>query len=643
MRRYVLFIMMLLGTFSSIFAQDDSGQVLIFRNTGEINLLFASEIDSIVCSSVKTENSNDEVVPSQLFYTKDTTLVVPVSEIDSVAFGSRNAIEPKANVRMMASEDSLWITGYDGDYVYYKGNTPDNILPKIDEKLFYGQCDDLFPVGLVAKVLDVQKNGEAYSVKVENVELDQLFDRLFFSGAINDDAPITRSANTEDAYQKRILHINSNIGVTGGQIEGQNEAIFKGKVVVDGLKGYYRIDGSIKNSMDLSFTSKCEHSGHKVNSHNKNRLLTVDVGKFAKVFLPKVEYGFYYNVDADVDADLLIKRTNVVSFTFVYDKKTTEKFVINSISSIDRGTSAQSDITLNGKVNCGIYCKLDLNIVRKGLIGQLEYIGGPSLQSKFGCNMLSNLGTFDASKYNKAKVVSCMNNHAIGRCMIKDDWMQMFEYKPVLAMRSYDMFPNYFATKAIKEHHKDNTKIFFRAKSKKNLHDVTTGFELLDKKGVILEKDYVGVIKQSVDTAQIFNKDYSEKAELYYDTLYMRPIFKYRGYEIVADTIPVLDDVFMEPIVFAFSKSSMSVCSGWPYSGSQHNQDSLIYIAGPYMSIPVIENTSTKKSSVVPDIYRTSGSSDNASNSLSEDYFVPQSERIPLYINKDEDVAPLDE
>ena len=189
MRRYVLFIMMLLGTFSSIFAQDDSGQVLIFRNTGEINLLFASEIDSIVCSSVKTENSNDEVVPSQLFYTKDTTLVVPVSEIDSVAFGSRNAIEPKANVRMMASEDSLWITGYDGDYVYYKGNTPDNILPKVDEKLFYGQCDDLFPVGLVAKVLDVQKNGDSYSVKVENVELDQLFNRLFFSGAINDDAP----------------------------------------------------------------------------------------------------------------------------------------------------------------------------------------------------------------------------------------------------------------------------------------------------------------------------------------------------------------------------------------------------------------------------------------------------------------------
>ena len=281
--------------------------------------------------------------------------------------------------------------------------------------------------------------------------------------------------------------------------------------------------------------------------------------------------------------------------------------------------------------------------MRKGLIGQLEYIGGPSLQSEFGCNMLTNLGIYDASRYNKAKVLSCMNNHAIGKCMIKDNWMQMFEYKPVLAMRSYDMFPNYFATKAIKEHHKDNTKIFFRAKSKKNLHDVTTGFELLDKKGVILEKDYVGVIKQSVDTAQIFNKDYSEKAELYYDTLYMRPIFKYRGYEIVADTIPVLDDVFMEPIVFAFSTSAISVCSGWPYSGSQHNQDSLIYIAGPYMSIPVIENTSTKKSSVVSDIYRTSGSSDDASNSLSEDNFVPQSERISLYINKDEDVAPLDE
>lgn len=64
MRRHVLFLIMLLGSFSSIFAQDDSEQVLIFRNTGEVNLLFASEIDSIVCSSVKTENSNDEAVLS---------------------------------------------------------------------------------------------------------------------------------------------------------------------------------------------------------------------------------------------------------------------------------------------------------------------------------------------------------------------------------------------------------------------------------------------------------------------------------------------------------------------------------------------------------------------------------------------------
>ena len=68
--------------------------------------------------------------------------------------------------------------------------------------------------------------------------------------------------------------------------------------------------------MDLSFTSKCEHSGHKVNSHNKNRLLTVDVGKFAKVFLPKVEYGFYYNVDADVTS-AFINNLSLISYILI--------------------------------------------------------------------------------------------------------------------------------------------------------------------------------------------------------------------------------------------------------------------------------------------------------------------------------------
>ena len=119
MRRLFVFIVVLLGLSFNATAQNDSEQVLIFRNTGEINLLFTTEIDSIVCRNVNIGESSNEEVLSQLFFTKDTTIAIPVAEIDSVAFGSRNVIEPKANVRIMDSNDCEWITGYDGNFIYY--------------------------------------------------------------------------------------------------------------------------------------------------------------------------------------------------------------------------------------------------------------------------------------------------------------------------------------------------------------------------------------------------------------------------------------------------------------------------------------------------------------------------------------------
>lgn len=74
-----------------ICAQTERGeQVLVFRNTGEVNLFFSEQLDSIVYSRLDTSNIKHEDIVSQIFYSPDTAIIIPINEIDSVAFGSRN-------------------------------------------------------------------------------------------------------------------------------------------------------------------------------------------------------------------------------------------------------------------------------------------------------------------------------------------------------------------------------------------------------------------------------------------------------------------------------------------------------------------------------------------------------------------------
>ena len=132
-----------------IYAQTERGeQVLVFRNTGEVNLFFSEQLDSIVYSRLDTANVEHENIVSQIFYSPDTAIVIPINEIDSVAFGSRNETVFKKEVRQLNDVDCQWIIKYDGSNIFYKLSAPTNILPSKGDRLFYGERDELFLNGL---------------------------------------------------------------------------------------------------------------------------------------------------------------------------------------------------------------------------------------------------------------------------------------------------------------------------------------------------------------------------------------------------------------------------------------------------------------------------------------------------------------
>ena len=137
--RRLLFLIGAVVTALGLHAQSDDEQVLVFRHSGEVNLFYASQLDCIELSAYDAEGILHDEVVSQVFYADDTTMIVPIAEIDSVAFGSRNEIEMRPDVKDMTAETDLpWILRFDGESIYYKLSTPATVLPKVGERLFYG-------------------------------------------------------------------------------------------------------------------------------------------------------------------------------------------------------------------------------------------------------------------------------------------------------------------------------------------------------------------------------------------------------------------------------------------------------------------------------------------------------------------------
>lgn len=185
--------------------EEQGEQLLVFRNTGVVDLLYTQEVDSILTTD-----------STQVFYAKDTTLIVPFAELDSVAVGSRNEMKFHKGVRELTAQDDLpWIIRFDGQSVYYRLTTPTNILPSVGTKLFYKIEDHMnertiFPFGLSVKVTNVTTLSEEIRVDVEVVPLNEIFERLFFAGSFSGSQPV--AASVKQNSRRTPVHATLELG-----------------------------------------------------------------------------------------------------------------------------------------------------------------------------------------------------------------------------------------------------------------------------------------------------------------------------------------------------------------------------------------------------------------------------------------------
>lgn len=584
-------------------------QLLIFRNTGAIDLLFTHEVDSITTTA-----------DAQIFYGKDTTLVVPLAELDSVAVGNRNVQEFKGEVRELTNmKDMPWLIRVEEGHLYYKQNTPADVLPKTGEKLYYGEGSDLLPYGLAARVVSVTtRNGEK-DVEVEPLELEDIFDCFFFSGRMDiiQEEPIANARGMVGAEMHRPFAQEEKLRLAEyGEVNVNGNTDFSGDFVVDVKNHYYK--ATIKAECEFGFEMKLK-SRESGEIEVESPELVFPLPTVAGVICPKIRLSLFAVLKAELAFNYSMKRKFNFEFEWTRtDGKQSCEFRQPGGDKPKRNDDqAQADLTLNGELFLGARATLDLSLPggRLGFRTRMNF--GPSIEGTLGMGVLRNMRDYDSNLF-AASVLNTqlkLNAEAMGvsreKFLIFGDEVEtpLYSHNFSFLKREINLFPQYQNTRAVaatkaqaeESAEKMETNVTMAtAIEEPPLVDTETGFEVVDPDGEVVDSVFVGVIAmepEDVEEPQTFDSEMKmpngiKQSDM--ENYTMRPVFHYAGYTVSAAPVGVKKDVLIQPYTSSQSVSGITVISSGPFIGSTTIGETL-YQQGTYMPVPIKDNIFRKK------------------------------------------------
>lgn len=584
---------LILGTIACfVYAQSADEQILIFRNTGETNLLWQSQLDSITTTNRDTVGNVYDEPYAQIFYSGKDSLYVPLAEMDSVCFGSRNAIEFNTDVRILEENpDMQWIIRYDGNNIYYKAETPSNVLPIEGQKLYYTEQTELFPCGLCARVDKVVHEGTEIIVTVSSIDLKDVFKRFFYAGSIDNlESEMAKAHRAHEFDKGATLQSSMEIG-DYGELAVDGRIGIHGKVVLHPFKNYYHALIELENVLGFSLKATARESAEYNLEHN-----------FLHIPLPTVAAAFQPSIDVDLFVDMNAE----LAFEYAMDRKVTTRIEWtrrgddqvftrqNPTEDGAQGNTAKMQVTLNGSIYAGLQTAFHFALVGDivGATAKMKY--GVEFSGQLGIGLLNNLRrSYDVSAYGRAELGLASKLKFEGYTTRRSGWIwgdvlenKILDYEHVFAERRIDLFPRFFAPRATTTPKRKDVTVAVKSDNE-IAHKVESGFELLKSKEdpqpvdsifvkeIEVKKEVQGIDAEFVLPTSIANAD----------SVVLRPVFHYAGFTIPHDVITAIQDPNIQPVVFSMANGGCTLVSGVPFAGNV-TIDSTMYVIGPYVPIP---------------------------------------------------------
>lgn len=166
------------GAVLPVHAQQEQDALYVYRNDGEFNAFFYGDIRRITYSKIDTLGVEQDDYVVQEVWTADTVVRIPVSAIDSVSFVTP---ETKYKEGVFVPDQSFvsYIIASDAiSWIRLASWTPQELIPKVGDKLYIPDDCDLIPDGFSGLVERVETTDEGITVTVSPIEIEDVFEWL---------------------------------------------------------------------------------------------------------------------------------------------------------------------------------------------------------------------------------------------------------------------------------------------------------------------------------------------------------------------------------------------------------------------------------------------------------------------------------
>lgn len=612
-KRLTLFIAAMIFATVSILAQsDEHKQILVFRKSGVTNIFYADKIARIELTKFDTDSVEHDEIVSQAFVRSDgSAVIVPIADISSVEFGSRNSIKAKESVRRLTDEEADAIEEFDETKLKYKAGTSASLVVKAGEKVYYDKITDVLPYGLCAQVKSVGTENGVTVASIEYLAPQDLFDEYFLSG--DEAMPMSRALEEDDFEKKPFEFELPEINNGGIRASGHVKLIAGGKaedVVFDPCRHYYHAKITAYISPELKFAFESPNSaernfvsnpmpGHiKIPTAWGALSFDVDLGGFIDF---KVEAGVDYEYKTEYKAVFEWERKDGVN-TF-----TKPVFTQNPLGDMEQKIQCY----LKGELFLGALADLSIGMLweRFGAGAQLKF--GPLLEADFSLGVLNQLSeTYSQELFGKAALTLSAKLGMETYAYRRDHWLLgqkertklPIEFEIPYEIGKLNLFPEFHTRSTVNRERKPLVKKPDRAKAidvatyteKPVETEIEVGFELADPQtdetvAQIWDEEKKDIIQPKSEEAQSFDTEFALRDELKDidpEKVVVRPVFKYRDKIVKAAPATPLSGMFLSPVIYHGNRNAKYIVSG-PSVVNQSEIDETTYHQGNIL--PVVE------------------------------------------------------
>ena len=364
-------------------SQEDE-QLLIFRKSGEVNLLHSLEIDSITMTCIDTLGIQHDLPIAQVFHAQDTTLYVELAEIDSVCFGSRNEIEFRDDVRIMTrGNDESLIIRFENNTIYYRVDTPADVMPAVGMKLFYPELTEMFPMGLSSIVENIERTDSEIAVRIRMVSYDEIFSTLSYAGGLNEmsEAMAQGMRKAHEIDRREPIELTIPFGGDAGEFKLNGYVWIKGDVVISKATDFYSANVSVECSLgrELRIKTKKVEKEWKLTS---KPIPLPSIPSIPPIICPSISFGLF--LEADAEASLVLSETykKTVIIDWKYNKGKHQMSARPSQAPDANASQVKNEAVFSGTAFMGLEANLDFTLVG---------VAGARLKAKIGPEIAGSL------------------------------------------------------------------------------------------------------------------------------------------------------------------------------------------------------------------------------------------------------------